>query len=126
MYHAGPSLPREEHKSGINSVRRKSGDLKKSPYTPVGPSAKKYRGKRDKKKSGETRAITETRSRESLGERTESVRVCPTRSRRRQRRETSGEEAGGPIGPREKDNERERKKGREKRREARRAARRYR
>ncbi|KYN19678.1 hypothetical protein ALC57_08154 [Trachymyrmex cornetzi] len=46
----GPSLPREEHKSGINSVRRKSGDLKKSLYTPVGPSAKKYRGKEDKKK----------------------------------------------------------------------------
>ncbi|KYN43309.1 hypothetical protein ALC56_02257 [Trachymyrmex septentrionalis] len=42
----GPSLPRQEHKSEINSVRRKSGDFKKSLYTPVGPSAKKYRGGR--------------------------------------------------------------------------------
>ncbi|KYQ51698.1 hypothetical protein ALC60_09186 [Trachymyrmex zeteki] len=58
----GPSLPREEHKSGINSVRRKSGDFKKSLYTPVGPSAKKYRegggtkgppGKKERKKKDE-------------------------------------------------------------------------
>ncbi|EGI68810.1 hypothetical protein G5I_02463 [Acromyrmex echinatior] len=46
----GLSLLREEHKSGINSVRRKSGDFKKSLYTPVRPSAKKYRSKEDKKK----------------------------------------------------------------------------
>lgn len=117
-YMRGPSLPREEHKSEINSVRRKSGDFKKSPYTPVGPSAKKYRGKEDKKKR---RNACNYRNAfpGSLREKTESVRVSCTLS---SRATTEGNErrTGGPIGPRGKGNEeKEREKKRKRDREER-------
>lgn len=107
----GPSLPREEHKSGINSVRRKSGDFKKSLYTPVGPSAKKYRGKEDKKKR-RTRAITETRSWVPLGRKRRAASAYPARSCRGQQRETNGDREGSDWTPEERQRERERGKAR--------------
>lgn len=85
-----------EHESGINSVRRKSGDLKKSPYTPVEPSAKKYRGKEDKKKRRNACNYRNAFSGVPRGEDGERPRVLHALVEGNDGKQAG---TGGPIGP---------------------------
>lgn len=73
----GPSLPREEHKSGINNVRRKS-DFK-SHCTRRWGLPQKNTAVRRIRRSGETRAITKTRSWFPSGRRRRTPSACPAR-----------------------------------------------